>query len=48
MGGKVVALINGNIYEEGQTVNGRLIAEITFDSVTIMENGNKRIMSTKQ
>jgi hypothetical protein len=47
MGGKMVALINGNIYEEGQAVNGNIIAVITFESVTIMENGVKKILSTK-
>lgn len=44
MGGKKVALINGNVYEEGQTIYGRIISEITFDSLTILENGRKRIL----
>ncbi len=43
MGGeKKVALINGNIYEEGQTIYGRIIAQITLDSVTIVDDGKKR------
>ncbi len=40
--GKKVALINGNVYEEGQTIYNRIISEITFDSLTVMENGQKR------
>ena len=47
MGGKMVALINGDVYEEGQTINGHIIAMITFDSVTIMENGVKKILPIK-
>lgn len=42
MGDKKVALISGNIYEEGQTIYGKIIAEITLDSVTIVDNGSKR------
>ena len=47
MDGRKVALINGNIYEEGQTIYGHIISEITFDSLTIIENGRKRIFATK-
>ena len=42
MGGKKAALLNGNIYEEGQTIYGRIIAQITLDSVTIVDDGKKR------
>ena len=42
--GKKVALISGNIYEEGQTILGRIIAEISVDSITVMDNGKKRIL----
>ncbi len=48
MGGKMVALINGNVYEEGQVVDGNIIAAITFESVTIMENGTKKILPIKR
>ncbi|MBF0388104.1 MAG: hypothetical protein HQL20_09680 [Candidatus Omnitrophica bacterium] len=47
MGGKMVALINGEVYEEGQTVSGNLITMITFDSITIMENGTKKVLPIK-
>lgn len=47
MNGKKVALISGNVYEEGQTIYGKIISEITFDSLTIIEDGRKRIFSTK-
>ena len=33
--GKAVALINDNVYEEGQTIYGRIIASITLDSVKV-------------
>ena len=42
--GKKVALINGNIYEEGQTIFDRTIASITLEGVTVVENGQKRIL----
>ncbi|MBF0123039.1 MAG: hypothetical protein HQL21_06505 [Candidatus Omnitrophica bacterium] len=45
--GKKVALINGNMYEEGQTIYGRIITEITLDSVMIMDDGKKRILPVK-
>jgi hypothetical protein len=44
MGGKKAVLINGNVYEEGQTIYGRIISEITFDSLTVIENGQKRTL----
>jgi hypothetical protein len=47
MNGKKTALINGNVYEEGQTIYGKIISEITFDSLTVIEDGRKRIFSTK-
>ena len=47
MGGKKAVLINGNVYEEGQTIHGRIISSITFDSLTVMENGQKRIFPIK-
>ncbi|MBF0330603.1 MAG: hypothetical protein HQL17_01595 [Candidatus Omnitrophica bacterium] len=47
MKGKKAALINGNIYEEGQTIYGKVIVEITFNSLTIIDNGQKRTLSIK-
>ena len=47
MEGRKVVLINGNIYEEGQTIYGHIISEITFESLTIIENGRKRIFPSK-
>ena len=47
MGGKKAALINGNVYEEGQTIYGRIITEITFDTLTVIENGQKRTLPIK-
>ena len=47
MNGKKIALINGNVYEEGQTVNSCLIEAITLESVTIIENGIKKVLPTK-
>ena len=47
MGGKMTALINGDVYEEGQRVNGKTISDISFDSVTILDNGEIKILSTK-
>ena len=39
---KTVALINDNVYGEGQTIYGRIIAKVTLDSVTIMDGGKQR------
>jgi hypothetical protein len=47
MDGKRVVLISGNIYEEGQTIYGRIIEKITFDDLTVIENGQKRIFPIK-
>jgi len=47
MGNKKVALINGNVYEEGQTVNGLMITSIGLDHVTVMENGTPRVIATR-
>ena len=47
MNGKKAVLISGNVYEEGQTIYGRIISEITFDRLTIIENGQKRIFAIK-
>ena len=47
MGGKKAVLINGNVYEEGQTIYGRIITNVTFDTLTIMENGQKRTFPIK-
>jgi len=47
MGGKMTTLINGDVYEEGQRVNDKIISEITFDSVTILDNGKKKTLRTK-
>jgi hypothetical protein len=47
LNGKKTALINGNVYEEGQTIYGKIISEITFDSLTVIDNGHKRIFSSK-
>ena len=44
MGGKKAALINGNAYEEGQTIFGRIITDVGFDTMTVMENGRKRTL----
>jgi hypothetical protein len=45
--GKRVALINGNMYEEGQTIYGQPITQVTLDSVTIVDNGKERIFPVK-
>jgi hypothetical protein len=47
MDGKKAVLISGNVYEEGQTIYGRIISEITFDSLTVIENGQKRTLPIK-
>ncbi len=47
MGGKKVVLINGNVYEEGQTIYGRIIMQITFDTFSVIENGKKRTFPIK-
>jgi hypothetical protein len=47
MGDKKTALINGNVYEEGQTFNGKMIAKITFEAVTFVDNGKELIVSIK-
>lgn len=39
MGTKKVALINGNIYETGQTVQGKTITNITLEHIITMDNG---------
>ncbi len=44
MGGKKAILINGNIYEAGQMLYGRTIVDISFDTLTVMENGQKRTL----
>lgn len=46
-GGKKTVLINGNIYEEGQTIYGRIIMQISFDELTLIENGRKRVLRIK-
>ncbi len=46
-GGKKTVLINGNIYEEGQTIYGRIIMQISFDELTVIENGRKRVLRIK-
>ncbi|MBF0620176.1 MAG: hypothetical protein HQL19_08420 [Candidatus Omnitrophica bacterium] len=48
MGGKMVALINGNIYEIGQIFDGKMITNIGFDSVTIKDNGTIRTIPIKR
>ena len=40
--GQTVALINNIVYKEGQTVFGRIIAKITPDGVTFMDDGRQR------
>ena len=47
MGGKKAVLINGNVYEEGQTIHDRIISEITFDTLTILDEGRKRTFPIK-
>ena len=46
-GGKKAVLINGNIYEEGQTIYGRIIMQISFDALTVIDNGSKRVLRIK-
>ena len=46
-GGKKAVLINGNIYEEGQTIYGRIIMQISFDELTVIDNGRKRVLRIK-
>ncbi len=47
MGNKKVALINGNVYEEGQSVNGLLIVGIELNQITVMDNGARRVIPTR-
>jgi hypothetical protein len=47
MEGKKVVLINGNIYEEGQTIHGKIISKIAIDSLTVMEDGKERTFPIK-
>lgn len=47
MDGKKAVLISGNVYEEGQTIYNRIITEITFDTLTVIENGQKRTLPIK-
>lgn len=47
MGDKKVVLINGNVYEEGQTIHGRTITKITLDAMTVTDNGQERTFSIK-
>jgi len=46
--GKRVALINGNVYEEGQTAQGAKILQILPDSVVIDENGTSKTLTIHQ
>ncbi len=41
--GKAVALINDNVYIEGDTFHGKPITRITIDSVTIMDGEKERV-----
>ena len=41
-GSKSVALINGQVYEEGDTVNGVKIIKITSNAVVVAKNGVER------
>jgi type II secretory pathway component PulC len=45
--GKLAVLINDNVYEEGQTVFGRIIARVSPDTVTFMDNGRLRTFPVK-
>lgn len=45
-GSKKVVLINGGIYEEGQTLNGAIITAITSNSVILEKNGTKITLPT--
>lgn len=47
MGGKMIALINGSIYEEGQSIDGKTITAINFAAVTVMEDGIKEDLPIK-
>ncbi|MFH0754898.1 MAG: hypothetical protein V2A70_10065 [Candidatus Omnitrophota bacterium] len=47
MGGKKAALINGEIFEEGQIINGKKILAITFNAMTLMDNGIEHKISLK-
>jgi hypothetical protein len=42
-----VALINDQIYQEGDTVDGVKIVKISLDSVTVINNGKKEIIPVK-
>ncbi len=44
MGAKKVALINGNIYEEGQAVEGMTVIKVTDTNVTVQANGVERVL----
>jgi hypothetical protein len=48
MGAKKVALINGDVYEEGQVVDGKIIAEISLNSIAVMDNGTKKVIPLKK
>jgi hypothetical protein len=47
MSGTMRALINGNVYEEGQSFNGLTITKISFDTITVVENGAERKLPVK-
>jgi hypothetical protein len=48
MDGKKVVLISGNVYEEGQTIKGGgVITKITFDTLTVTQDGQERSFPVK-
>jgi hypothetical protein len=42
--GKKVALINGNIYEKGQSIQGKTISRITLEEITVINNGVEQVL----
>ena len=42
-----VALINDQIYQEGDSVDGVKIVKISLDSVTVINNGKEETISVK-
>lgn len=46
-GDKWVALINGKIYEAGESIEGKTITAITLAGIEIIENNSKRFISVQ-
>jgi hypothetical protein len=42
-----LALINGHVYQEGDEVDGTKIVKISFDAITVINNGKEEIIRVK-